>query len=437
MTNCVSGQRVVSEPTPTSNRQCAACPAGTFSQGTNAQDCVPWRECSGAFKEDAPGSATTDRTCKPEWIAQLGSTTSDQALSDSVHVDASGDVILGCRVGSTDVDVAKVFKRSGIDGSEIWTSEPPIGAGDTVFGVGLDQDGGALVVGTTFGNLDGGGQAGNGDAFVMKLSASDGSVVWTTQFGTANHEGAYSVTVDAGGNLIVQGQGHNGVSGPSNFNWNVFVTKLSGTDRTEIWTRTFDSGAPDNALAVGVAPDGSVLLAGNTQGTLAGMGNAGGRDAFVSRLSDTDGAPIWTRQLGSASDDSFLSARADANGNVVVVGRQDSNGVVMKLSGTDGSGLWTHQSADSFRLNSIVADANGDILAAGRTTDWDMVVAKLAGSDGQELWLDQFGTPQNDHARGLALGDDGAAIVSGGTTGDMVPGSAVGFDDCFLFKLAD
>ena len=55
-------------------------------------------------------------------------------------------------------------------------------------------------------------------------------------------------------------------------------------DRTcvpEAWTRQFGSASEDFAWSVSVGSDGSVLVAGYTQGTLPGQSSAGFQDAFV------------------------------------------------------------------------------------------------------------------------------------------------------------
>jgi hypothetical protein len=71
--------------------------------------------------------------------------------------------------------------------------------------------------------------------------------------------------------------------------------------------------------SVSVGSDGSVLVAGHTDGTLPGQSSAGGYDAFV-RKYDAAGAEVWTRQFGSANADYALSVSVGSDGSVLVAG---------------------------------------------------------------------------------------------------------------------
>jgi hypothetical protein len=62
-TVCGVGSRVVSFASPSSDRECAPCEAGTFSSTTNVSACIAWSDCpAGTFVREA-GSATSNRTC--------------------------------------------------------------------------------------------------------------------------------------------------------------------------------------------------------------------------------------------------------------------------------------------------------------------------------------------------------------------------------------
>jgi hypothetical protein len=58
---------------------------------------------------------------------------------------------------------------------------------------------------------------------------------------------------------------------------------------------------------------------GATDGAFAGNSNAGSDDIFVRKL-DASGATRWTRQIGTAGDDSAQGAVADTAGDLYVVG---------------------------------------------------------------------------------------------------------------------
>lgn len=55
-TDCQPGEYVNGD-------QCSACPAGTFSDTTNATSCVTWTDCVQGEYVEPPGTATSDRGC--------------------------------------------------------------------------------------------------------------------------------------------------------------------------------------------------------------------------------------------------------------------------------------------------------------------------------------------------------------------------------------
>ena len=62
-TTCVLGSHVSSEGTTTSDRTCAACTSGTFSNANNVPSCASWTSChAGTYVSNTP-SATVDRIC--------------------------------------------------------------------------------------------------------------------------------------------------------------------------------------------------------------------------------------------------------------------------------------------------------------------------------------------------------------------------------------
>lgn len=178
-----------------------------------------------------------------------------------------------------------------------WTTVLPAGVRSASFVAGPE---GVTVAGT--GALEGQQAAGGRDAFVMRVRP-DGTLAWVRQFGTLFDDSASSYAAGAA-NMVV----------------------LS---------------------------DGRTLVAGTTSGALAGQPSRGGVDAFVAALS-ADGRLEWVRQLGSINDDASYNLVEMADGTVVLAGSTD--GVMepghtslgrwelfltrLDLSGTV---LWTHQ----------------------------------------------------------------------------------------------
>lgn len=62
-TECTAGEYVDEAGSAVEDRQCAACPSGTFSTMENAEQCQSWSDCLRGEYIVAPGNRTTDRQC--------------------------------------------------------------------------------------------------------------------------------------------------------------------------------------------------------------------------------------------------------------------------------------------------------------------------------------------------------------------------------------
>ena len=145
----------------------------------------------------------------------------------------------------------------------------------------------------------------------------------------------------------------------------------------------------------------------------------------------------WLRAVSGtdpASDDRMFALSFDPGGDVVATGVVDDSFTVLKLSGSTGAVIWQQPVLGSMgepgRGLAIVADATGDIVAAGVLTPGatgpDLTVVKLASADGAELWrttldVDPGLSGDVEMALGLAISALGDVTVGGsvaGTGGD-------------------
>jgi hypothetical protein len=234
-----------------------------------------------------------------DWINQFGTV---GAVVDVVQAASSGDggfyvagSVEGTLPGEVSAGGSDVFvRRYDGAGNLIWTRQFGTFAADRATGISVDGSS-VYVAGQTNGTLPGEVASGDADAFVRRYDA-DGSVVWTRQLGTAASDQALGISVDSTGVYVV---GSTAGSLPGEFNQGVidaFVRRYS-SDGTELWTRQFGTSGSD--LALGVAADLlGAFVVGSTGGTLPGQTGAGVTDAFV-RHYDVTGAEIWTYQFGT------------------------------------------------------------------------------------------------------------------------------------------
>jgi hypothetical protein len=93
-----------------------------------------------------------------------------------------------------------------------------------------------------------------------------------------------SVATAADGSVYVAGYTTGTIDGQANHgDLDSFVT-MYAADGTKQWTRLAGGTGLDAAYSVATAADGSVYIAGLTDGSIDEQANLGGRDAFVTKL---------------------------------------------------------------------------------------------------------------------------------------------------------
>ena len=147
-------------------------------------------------------------------------------------------------------------------------------------------------------------------------SASAQTVAWTTQFGTPNYEYVIDVAM-TGGVVYAVGGAHTRLPG-SDVSGEIFVRAVSATDGSLVWSRQFGSSNDLMDVASVAADATGVYVAGSLYNALPGQTSAGRRDGFV-RKYDLAGDEVWTRQFGTARIDS-ATAVALGGGGVFVTG---------------------------------------------------------------------------------------------------------------------
>jgi hypothetical protein len=158
----------------------------------------------------------------------------------------------------------------------------------------------AVITGSVAGTLAGERSRGR-DAFARMIDA-DGNVVWTSVFGTRKFDVGYDSASD-GTTVFVGGvtagefadeRARGGIDG--------FVRAFDATDGTRLWTQQFGTRKDDFGVAVNQDAEG-VYVTGWTFGEFRGLDGAGGTDVFTLELALADGARVWTQQFGTPKDD--------------------------------------------------------------------------------------------------------------------------------------
>ena len=256
------------------------------------------------------------------WAQQFGTTETENSNAVVVGRDGSvsvagltGGDLEGLNSGQNDAFV----RTYGADGTMLWTHQFGTDADDSANAVAAGADGSIYVAGNSSGALVST-NSGSTDVFVRKYT-SDGEVAWTQQFGTTALDFALGLAVSGDG-IYVVGYTTGDLQGSTTGKNDAFVRKYA-SDGTMIWTQQFGTAESDEAWAVAGGDDGSIYITGDTAGDL-GATNNGRVDVFVRRYA-ADGAVLWTQQFGSKDLDHASGTAVGAAGDFYVAGHTLGN----------------------------------------------------------------------------------------------------------------
>ncbi|CAM9529226.1 unnamed protein product [Hapterophycus canaliculatus] len=236
----------------------------------------------------------------------------------------------GASSGESDWAVVKL----DADGTEAWRYQAGTDGQDQTKGIAMAEDGSVVVVGATRGDWNG--ANGSFDFAAFRLDA-DGTEVWRYQEGTEKEDYLSAATmVDGDGSVVMGGYTTGGFSELSLGDNDFVAIKLNSSDSTEIWRYQDGSSETDMVYASAATEDEGVVLAGFTDGTWSGD-NAGGSDFAAVKL-DSDGVEVWRYQDGTSAHDTVREVAVQADGSIILAGTTD--GDWSGLNAGDSNGDW-------------------------------------------------------------------------------------------------
>lgn len=316
--------------------------------------------------------------------------------------------------GAYDVFVGKISAA----GTWLWALRAGGTGDDDGRGISASSDGSVLITGSfsdsaTFGSttLTSSGVA---DIFTAKVSSS-GSWTWVTKAGASNYDYGNGIVAAPDGSALVTGQFASFAAkfGSTTFNssgnYDVFIAKISAAG-TWLWAVRAGGSNIDESHAVALLPGGGAAITGIFTGTATfgstTLTSAGNTDMFIARISDS-GTWTWAVRAGGATAETGTGIAAGSDGSIVATG--------------------------SFRGT---ATFGSTMLTSAGTTD--VFVAKLT-STGDWTWTVRAGGTMDEAATGIAIADDGSAVVTGSIAGTSTFGSttvtSTAGADVFVAKL--
>ena len=394
-------------------------------------------------KFSSSGSALTYST-------YLGGSEND--VGKGIAVDSSGNAYVTGQTGSTDFPTKNPYQetKAGDAGSydafitklsssgSTLTYSTYLGGSESDGGIGtaVDTSGNAYVTGftwsTDFPTQDPyqGSYADNRDAFITKLSSSGSALSYSTYLGGSAGEIGNGIAVDGSGKAYVTGETYstdfptqNLYQGTNSGGGDAFITKLSSSGSALSYSTYLGGSAWDFGNGIAVDTSGNAYVTGRTGSTdfptqnpyqATKAGDASFYDAFITKLSSSGSALVYSTYLGGANDDGGNGIAVDSSENAYVTGYTYS---------TD------------FPIQNPYQETN-----AG---DDDAFITKLSSSGSALSYSTYLGGSAGEIGNGIAVDGSGKAYVTGVTystdfpTQDPYQGTNAGRGDAFVAKFSD
>jgi PKD repeat protein len=365
-------------------------------------------------------------------------------------VDAAGNAYVIARAYDTNNDV--MVAKLSADGTLLYTTYLRGSSGDFGRGITLDDSGDVYVAGSTdstdFPILNATQSQKNGvtrDAFIAKLAGQDGSLLFSTYFGGSRSDEIHDIALNGAGQIYVVGYTEstdfptlNPIQGGLNLNQcfceDVFVTKLSPDALTVFYSTYLGGSFEDYGESIALDANDNMYITGRTQS-----------DDFPTQ------AAIQPNRAGQYQDEDVFVARISADGGSLVYSTYlggddwdrvdriavDSAGNAYLAGTTRSANFPTTPGAYQEQFVGGINDCGTSGFGGPRDCD-DMFVTKLLPDGSALAYSTYLGGGLDDRGDGVAVDSSGRAFVVGYTqSADFPPdGGGSGLDaDIVVAKL--
>lgn len=251
------------------------------------------------------------------------------------------------------------------------------------------------------------------DAFLMKLSSIDGSILYSTFLGGDYVDRAQGIALKDNGEIILVGstgstdfpttpnayQGE--PSAPLYIYEDAFITRLSADGKTILYSTYFGGFKDDGAKNVALDDAGNIIFSGSTNADdfpLVNPIQSNPDSIFISKLS-ADGSTLqFSTYLGGENVDYLRAMSMDSENNVYITGSTRS----VNFPTTPGA----------FQ-EEYVGEVNGCQEGFYYVNCYDGFLTKLSTNGSGLIYSTYIGGYTNDEGHNLAVDDTGCAYVVG------------------------
>ncbi len=203
---------------------------------------------------------------------------------------------------------------------------------DEAYGVAVDGTGNAYVTGVTFStNFPTAaalrpGKSADGDAFVAKLNPAGSALVYCTYLGGNGYDEGGAIAVDGTGAAYVAGLTYSTnfplQSAAQNFNaggGDAFLTKIASNGASLVYSTYLGDTGYDAASAVAVSSAGIAIIGGTRE-----IPTHPDSDGFVAKFTTAGSAITYNKTVGGTGADAVYGVAMDTAGNAYLTGETES-----------------------------------------------------------------------------------------------------------------
>ena len=155
--------------------------------------------------------------------------------------------------------------------------------------------------------------------------APDKTVRWYKTYGGSSAEYAINIQKTADGNYMVLGQTQSNDGDISGYKGgkDIWLLKISNTDGSIIWKKTIGTSANEIPTDMEILPDGSIVISGAAEPSILFPSSYAGLNSFLLKL-DAAGNITWTKVLGGNGADEIHAFVPSADGGFVTISNSTS-----------------------------------------------------------------------------------------------------------------